>query len=113
MKIAKIVISDDKDGLEMKFGDSIILEFSSPILSLAPGFDSCSVLIELENCCEICHFPDFTVEPITYFGFQMNLFSLENMDLSSFHWILLFIFLECSVRRLLLLIHISNISFYV
>ena len=42
-----------------------------------------------------------------------NLFSLENMDLSSFHWILLFIFLECSVRRLLLLIHISNISFYV
>ena len=86
MKIAKIVISDDKDGLEMKFGDSIILEFSSPILSLAPGFDSCSVLIELENCCEICHFPYFTVEPITYFGFQKKLCSMVK-GMESSRWL--------------------------
>ena len=70
MKIAQIVISDDKDALDMKFGDIIILEFSSPIISLTPGFHNGVILIELENYCEICRFPDFTVEPITYFGFQ-------------------------------------------
>lgn len=70
MKIVQVSISDDNDALEMKFGDTILLEFSTPLLSLTPSIDRNHVLIELENCCEMLHFPDLAVEPIPCFRFQ-------------------------------------------
>lgn len=53
-----------------------VLKFSSPILSLTPGFSDCGVLIEFGNHCEICYYPNFTLELITYFGFLQKFCSL-------------------------------------